>query len=360
MSELETRIRDALRADEIGWDDLREPALRTDTPRSPRRWPAVLATAAAVAVVATVAGVIATNNGTSNTPAGNHPPYAGYTWQLKQVTNHRSTIDVAGAPGLIAFSDTAVSGTLADASIFGHYSPTSNGYSLTDIGFAGTSSKIADGSELRVGPAFASVFVHANGRNLDPNRPASVVAQVTGNRLVLQANGVTLRLDKIGPSGLSPVIDAVGYTWNAVSLTDRQGRLSIPARFNATIGFDRYGMIAARDIIAPVSGRFGLTRSGYVLSDTMFGASGSTGSETPVVSRVRSAVDAMVSSNAAVLVTVNDNTLTLHRNGITLTLDRGDVQPQTRISITEATGSQFSPPAPTPITEPGDSVPATP
>ena len=61
MSELETRIRDALRADEIGWDDLREPALRTDTPRSPRRWPAVLATAAAVAVGATPAFIFPHN-----------------------------------------------------------------------------------------------------------------------------------------------------------------------------------------------------------------------------------------------------------------------------------------------------------
>src|SRR5690348_441607 len=101
MTDLETRVRDALHADEIGWDDLRQPTLRAGAPRSPRRWPAALATAAAVAVVATVAALIATHNGTSNEPAGT-AAYAGYTWQLKEITNNRSTIDVPTVPAQIA------------------------------------------------------------------------------------------------------------------------------------------------------------------------------------------------------------------------------------------------------------------
>ena len=359
MSELETRIRDALRADEIGWDDLREPALRTDTPRSPRRWPAVLATAAAVAVVATVAAVIATSNGTSNAPAGN-PAYAGYTWQLTEVTDQRSTIDVASVPAQIAFSNTAVSGTLAGASIFGHYSPTPDGYALTDIGFAGTSGKIADRSELGIGSPFASVFVHANGRNLDPNRPASVVAQVTGDRLVLQANGVTLRLSKVGPSGLLPMVDAAGYTWRVTGLTDREGQLAVAQRLGATVGFDRAGHVVGNDTVNTYQGRYGLTNGGYVVADSATGTAVGYGGQTPTILRLIPAVDAMVSSNAPVTATLESTTLTLRHDGITLTLQRGNAQRPYRFTMTAANDSGTPESAPnTPITEPGASVAAT-
>jgi hypothetical protein len=361
MTDLETRVRDALRSDEIGWDDLRQPTLRTDAPRSPRRWPAVLATAAAVAVVATIAAVIATTrNGTSNAPAATQAAYAGYAWQLTEVTDRRSTVDVASVPAQIAFSNTAVSGTLADASIFGHYSPTPDGYVLTDIGFAGTATDIARSGDQRIGHDFASVFVHAKGRDLDPRRPASVVARVTGDRLVLQANGITLRLSRTGPSGLSPIIDAVGYSWHAVALTDSHGRLAVPTRLGAFIGFERTGLVSARDTVAPVSGRFGLTGTGYVVSDTAVGASGSIGNGGPTAARVRAAVDAMVASNAMVTATLNGRTLTLHRDGITLTLHRRQVVPQYRFTITEGAASATAESAPdTPLTG-GNSVSVTP
>src|SRR5215472_14475199 len=98
MSDLETRIRSALHADEIGWDDLRQPKLRV-APRSPRRWPAVLATAAAVAVVASVAAAIAVTGNGSNGPAGSHPAYAGYAWRVIGMTDRRGPIaGVAGVP----------------------------------------------------------------------------------------------------------------------------------------------------------------------------------------------------------------------------------------------------------------------
>ena len=362
MTDLETRIRDALGADEIGWDDLRQPTLREGAARSPRRWPAVLATAAAVAVVATVAAVIATTrSGTSNAPAATQPPYAGYAWKLTGLTDGQGSITGLGSiPAQIAFSDSAVSGTFDNASIFGHYSPTPDGYALTDIGLAGTSTDITHSGDLRIGHAFASFFVHVNGRNLVPSRPASVVARETGDRLVLQANGVTLRLSRTGPSGLSPIIDAVGYNWRAVALTDSHGRLTVANRVGAFIGFDRNGLVVARDTVAPVSGRFGLTGTGYVVSDTAVGASGSTGNAGPTVTRVRAAVDAMVASNAMVTASINGTTLTLQRDGTTLTLQRAAAAPQYRMTIKPLNGSATAESAPiTPITE-GNSVSVTP
>jgi hypothetical protein len=312
--------------------------------------------------VATVAAVIATTrNGTSNAPAATQPAYAGYTWQLTGLTDRNGSIAGLGSvPARIAFSTTAVSGTLDNASIFGHYSPTPDGYALSDIGFAGTSSKIARTGDLRIGHAFASVFVHATGRHLEPSRPASVVARETGDRLVLQANGITLRLSRTGPSGLSPIIDAVGYRWHAVALTDSHGRLAVPSRLGVFIGFDRDGLVVARDTVAPVSGRFGLTGTGYVVSDTAIGASGSAGTAGSTVTRVRAAVDALVARNAMVNATLTGNTLTLHRDGITLTLQRGRAVPQYRMTITEADGSATAESAPNPPITGGNSVPVTP
>jgi len=320
----------------------------------------VLATAAAVAVVATVAAVIATSNGTSNAPAGDHPAYAGYTWKLTGLTDRQGSLAKLGSvPAQIAFSNTAVVGTVDNASIFGHYRTTSDGYAVTDIALAGSDGPITDHGELRIGTAVATVFVR------NPNRPspnlsqrAVVTAQMSGDRLVLQANGVTLRLSKVGPSGLSPVIDAVGYTWRAVSLTDGQGQLVIASRLKTMIAFERFGEVDATTSGATTLARFGLTGTGYVVSDTTKHDSQFSYSSQPRVTR---AIDAMVASNAVVSVAINDNTMTLRRGQTTLTLDRGEAQPQTRMSITKATGSQFSPPAPnTPITEPGDSVAATP
>jgi hypothetical protein len=364
MSELETRIRDALHADEIGWDDLHQPTLRAGH-RSPRRWPAMLATAAAVAVVATVAAVIAvTRTGSTNGPAGTHPAYAGYAWQLTAVTDRHGYVDVASVPAQIAFSDTAVSGTLAGASIFGHYAPTSDGYAVTDIGLAGTEGILPDRSELRISTAFASVFASTGtGRQVDPSHPASVAAQVTGNHLVLQANGVALRLSRVGPSGLSPVIDAVGYTWRVTALRDRHGRLTIPGRLVADVSFDRSGEVVANDLVAPISGRFGLSGTGYIVSDTATGASGSADTASPTVVRVRAAVDAMVASNVQVTATLDGNTLTLQRNGITLTLQRGHPEPAAQFT---AGGSATATSAPSiestteAVTGPGNSVTGTP
>jgi hypothetical protein len=268
--------------------------------------------------------------------------------------------ELGSSPAQIAFSSKPVSGTLAGASIFGHYSPTPDGYALTDIGLAGTSTDITHSGDLRIGHDFASVFVHANGRNLDPRRAASVVARVTGDQLVLQANGVTLRLARTGPSGLSPIIDAVGYSWRAVTLTDSHGRLAVPSRLGAFIGFDRDGLVVARDTVAPVSGRFGLTGTGYVVSDTAVGASGSVGNAGPTATRVRAAVDALVASNAMVNATLSGRKLTLHRDGITLTLQRGRAVPQYRMTITGVDGSATVESAPNPPITESNSVPVTP
>jgi hypothetical protein len=359
MPDLETRIRDALGADEIGWDDLRQPTLRASS-RSHRRWPAMLATAAAVAVVATVAAVIATTrNGTSNAPAATQPAYAGYAWKLSGLTDGQGSIAGLGSvPAQIAFSDTAVSGTFDNASIFGHYSQTADGYALTDIGLAGTSGEIARSGDLRVGHAFASVFVHTNGRDLDPSRPASVAARVTGDRLVLQANGITLRLSRTGPSGLSPIIDAVGYTWRVTALQDRQGELSVPQRLGAQIGFDRTGVVSANGLHRS-QGRFALTSGGYVVADSATSAANGYVGHNPVIVREIRALDAVMERNAMLSATINGKTLTLRRDGTALTLHRGEPEPRYRFTITGAGSASVEPTPNTPITE-GNSVSVSP
>lgn len=328
MSDLETRIRDALRADEIGWDDLRQPTLRP-RPRSRRRWPAALATAAAVAVVATVAATIAHDSG-SNGPAA-HPPYAGYTWRLTGLTDSRGPVaTLASVPARISFSDTAVIGTVDDASISGHYRATAHGYHLTDIGVAGASTSIHGHNEMRIGDAFGRLFLN-DDTTLKPANLATVTVRVSGEHLVLQANRVTARLSRVGPSQLSPMIDAVGYTWHVQAVTDAQGRLTIPRRSHGSIGFARYGLVLARDTTNTLEARFGLTGHGYVVGHRLSSTARGHVGQDPTARRLEAAVDTMVDSDAPVSATVDGDTLTLRRHGITLSLRRGAPMPDSLI-----------------------------
>jgi hypothetical protein len=340
MSDLEARVRDALRGNEIGWDDLRQPTLRV-APRTPRRWPAMLATAAAIAVVASVVAALTLTGHGSSGPAGNHPAYAGYAWQLIGLTDRHGPIpDAASVPGQIAYSDTAVSGTLASASIFGHYQPTSHGYQLTDLGIAGGATSIRDRSQARIGNAFGRLFLdNAQIVTARPSDLATVTAHVSGKLLVLQANGVTMRLSRIGPARLSPVIDAVGYTWNVQALTDEHGQLTIPHRLHATVGLARYGLVLVKDTVNTLEGEFGLSNDGYVVGHQVSSTANGYAGHDPTVLRLKAAVDAMVARNAAVTASVDGDTLTLHRGAITLTLQRGATMPTETIESGGASAS---------------------
>lgn len=333
MNDLETRIRDALRADEIGWDDLRQPTLRV-APRSPRRWPALLAAAAAVAVVGSVAAVIAvTRHGTgSNGSAGARPAYAGYAWQMTALTDRRGPIaDAASVHAQIEFSDSAVIGTLTGGSVFGRYQATSDGYDVTHVGLAGLQLDPArvSSSEKRIGHDLVKLFMHSQGGVFYPSRSATVVARVSDDHLELQASGITMQLSRVGPSRPSPMIDAIGYTWNVLTLTDKHGRLTLPSRLHATIEFDRYGLVIGNDTVNTAKARFGLTGDGYVVAHRVTTSAVGYAGQDPTLTRLIAAVNTMVSGDAAVIATIDSDTLTLHRNGIALTLHRSIRKPPT-------------------------------
>jgi hypothetical protein len=345
MTDLETRIREALRADEIGWDDLRQPTPRV-APRPQRRWPTVLATAAAVVVVASAAVAIALTRGNRSPGPAAAPAYAGYTWRVTAVTDRLGRVpDVAAVPVRIAYSDTAVSGTVAGASIFGHYRSTSRGYQLSDVGVNGAGA-VSSRKPLRIGSDVAHVFMtRSAGAASGLGEPAAVAARVSGHQLVLHANGITLRLTRVGPAHLSPMIDAVGYIWRVEALTDVHGQLTIPHRLHAALAFDRYGLLLARDAVNRLAGQFGLSNDGYVIRTRSISRGAGTAGHDATARRLRAAVDAMVEKRAAVTATVDGDTLTLRRGGTTLTLHRGARMPALGEAV-QSSGSGGSGPAP--------------
>lgn len=330
MTDLETRIRDALRSDEIGYYDLRQPELRTARTNSRRRvW---LPALAAAALVAALAAVLAGTNLSRNSapPATGTAPFVGYSWRLVGLHDKHGTLKPPDSvDASIEFGpDGKVFGSTTGGAVWGTYRLTGDGYVVTDAGLSAQQAADLGPLANRVLGGLGAVFFHIVGRHADPTQPATVQARVDGDALLLQVPGVSLTLAQDGHAAVSPVLAAVGYAWRLTKVRDSHGTLAVPATLHPIIAFTRDGYVLAKDGVNTWQGSLVPAPEGYVVNHRAGSAAGYAGTDPTRVRVINAIGEALPAAHSdPVSASVSADTLVLTHNGTTLMLQRGPEMP---------------------------------
>jgi hypothetical protein len=204
-TDLPERIRDALRADEIGAADLHQPVLRPPPPGPTRsaRLVAATAAAAAVAAIAVVVPLLATGHGAD--PAATQPAVTqpdamagvrGYRWDVTGLHDAHGTLAVPQALRAdIGFARTGVVlGRDGVNTLTGRYRATATGYRVTDTAMTAIGAVGPDPVRDRVTAAVDAMF--AVGRTGAPG--LAVTVALSGNSLRLRQGATALTLVRAG------------------------------------------------------------------------------------------------------------------------------------------------------------------
>jgi hypothetical protein len=139
-----------------------------------------------------------------------------------------------------------------------------------------------------------------------------------------------------GQAGTDPLAGVIGYRWRVIQLADQRGAVSLPKSLDAQIGFTRDGYVLGNDTVNAMQGKYQVTAGGYTVRDGGGTLAGYVGDD-PLRTRLINAVDAMFVTVVAtgeqtpppliVQASLTSGTLTLRRDGTTLTLEQHGRQP---------------------------------
>lgn len=405
MTDLENRVRAALHADEIGYDDLRQPTLRADVPTQ-RRWPAMLAAAAAVVAVAAGITVAVQTTGSHTSAAG--PSVLPTTIQTQPAPVPATLVIPTAAktgpagvstgfphtpPGalaqLIAIDRAAIrSGSAAGVRAVGtRWSSPGASWSRFMATFeSGEVGRLGPGApphSIVVTPLLGMIKSTAGASSVVPcvYFRAHVTITQRGDGAKIADEQTTLAdcermlwhsgrwvigrstewasaatsvpdtqyaishgYEDLRYAGSEPTVSApfVGYKWTLVSVHDKQGDLVVPQASRASVAFAPDGEILGSDNVNAYGGRYSLMPNGYRVSDVGVGGVGGVGTD-PLQAQITEAIEAAF--GGTVTASVTGDTLTITHGDLTLTLQRASVQPDE--STAASTGPvQLVPPCP--------------